>query len=204
MSEAHLGRWSALAVFLVGIAYAIALTAGFAVHGLSEPIVDPILAVMEVLTVLSALPMVVLMAAVHGFAEAGRKVFGVVALAFTVLFAGTTVAVHFVELTARRQLGTAGIVWPSAVYAVELLAWNLFLGLALLFAAPVFAGVGRERNVRRGMVVTGLLCIAGVVGPAVGNMRLQLVGVAAYAVALPVVCLMVASVFLHHRASDTA
>lgn len=204
MSEAHLGRWSALAVFLVGIAYAIALTAGFAVHGLSEPIVDPILAVMEVLTVLSALPMVVLMAAVHGFAETGRKVFGVVALAFTVLFAGTTVAVHFVELTARRQLGTAGIVWPSAVYAVELLAWNLFLGLALLFAAPVFAGVGRERNVRRGMVVTGLLCIAGVVGPAVGNMRLQLVGVVGYAVALPVVCLMLASVFLHHRASDTA
>ena len=184
----------------MGIAYALALTAGFAVHGLSEPIVDPILAVMEVLTVLSALPMVVLMAAVHSVAAAGRKIFGVVALAFTVLFAGTTIAVHFVELTARRQTGSAGIVWPSATYAVELLAWNLFLGLALLFAAPVFAGVGQERNVRRGLVVTGLLCIAGVVGPSVGNMRLQLVGVVGYAAALPVVCLLMARVFRHHHA----
>jgi hypothetical protein len=183
----------------VGIAYAIALTVGFAVHGLAEPIVDPILAVMEVLTVLSALPMVVLMAAIHSFAAADRKVFGVVALAFTILFAGATIAVHFVELTARRQLGSAGIVWPSAAYAVELLAWNLLLGLALLFAARVFAGMGRERNVRRGMHVTGLLCIAGVVGPVVGNMRLQLVGVFGYAAALPVVCLMVASVFHHHQ-----
>jgi hypothetical protein len=83
----------------VGIAYAIALTVGFAVHGLAEPIVDPILAVMEVLTVLSALPMVVLMAAIHSFAAADRKVFGVVALAFTILFAGATIAVHFVELS---------------------------------------------------------------------------------------------------------
>lgn len=204
MSVAQLGRWSALAVFLVGIAYAIALTAGFAVHGLAEPIVDPILAVMEVLTVLSAIPMVVLMASVLSITSTDRKVFGVVALAFTVLFAGTTIAVHFVELTARRQLGSAGIVWPSVTYAVELLAWNLFLGLALLFAAPAFAGGGRERNVRRGMTVTGLLCIVGVVGPAVGNMRLQLVGVFGYAVVLPVVCLMVAGVFRHHPTHVTA
>ena len=36
-----------------------------------------------------------------------------------ILVAGTTSVVHFVELTARRQLGSSGIVWPSAVYAVE-------------------------------------------------------------------------------------
>ena len=38
---------------------------GFAVHGLAEPIVDPILALMEVLTLMSAPPMAVIMAAIH-------------------------------------------------------------------------------------------------------------------------------------------
>ena len=174
MSGNRLGSRAAVAVCLIGVAYLGTLTIGFAVHGLTEPIVDPILAIMEVLTLMSALPMVVIMAAIHGYASANRKTHALIALAFTIVFAGTTSAVHFVELTALRQLGSGGIVWPSPEYALELLAWNLFLGLALLFAAPVFDGGGPERGVRRGLSITGALCVAGIVGPAVGNMRLQL------------------------------
>lgn len=195
MSSNRLGRWSAAAVCLIGVAYVVTLAAGFAAHGLAEPIVDPILAIMEVLTLMSAPLMVVVMAAIHGYASVNRKMYGLIALAFTTLFAGTTSVVHFVELTALRQLGSGGIVWPSAVYALELLAWDVFLGLALLFAAQVFDGDGLERSVRRGLLVTGLLCVAGIIGPAVGNMRLQLVGVFGYAGVLPVVCFMLTRLF---------
>jgi hypothetical protein len=199
MSGHRLGRWSGVAVFLVGLAYLVALAVGFAVHGLAEPIVDPILAIMEALTLLSAPLLVVLMAAVHDYASAERKIYGVIALAFTILCAGATSAVHFVELTARRQMGSSGIVWPSSAYAVELLAWNFFLGLALLFAAPVFDGRGPARRVRDGLLLSGVLCVAGIVGPLVGNMRLQLVGVFGYAAVLPVVCLMLARFFRDGR-----
>jgi len=171
------------------------LTIGFAVHGLSEPIVDPLLAVMEALTLVSAPLLVVLMAAVHGYASPDRKTHGLIAVAFAILVAGMTSVVHFAELTALRQLGSAGIVWPSPVYAVELLAWNLFLGLSLLFAAPVFEGGGLERGIRRGLLVSGTLCLAGIIGPLVGNMRLQLVGVLGYAGVLPVVCFMLWRLF---------
>ena len=199
MSAKRLGAWSAIAVFCIGIAYLVTLAIGFTVHGLNDPIGDPILAVMEVLTLMSALAMVVLMAAIHDQAPTNRRIHGVVALAFTVLLAGITSAVHFVELTAVRQAGSGGIVWPSRAYAVELLAWDLFLGLALLFAAAVFEGPGLERGVRRGLLVSGGLCVAGIVGPAVGNMRLQLVGVLGYAVVLPVVCYMLAKLFRSGR-----
>lgn len=199
MSGNRLGSWSAVAVFLIGVAYLVTLTIGFAVHGLTEPIVDPILAIMEVLTLMSAPSMVVTMAAIHGYASVNRKIYALIALAFTIVFAGTTSAVHFVELTALRQLGSGGIVWPSPEYALELLAWNLFLGLALLFAAPVFDGGGPERGVRRGLSISGVLCVAGIVGPAVGNMRLQLVGVLGYAGFLPVVCFMLARLFRSDR-----
>ena len=195
MSRNRLGSWSALAVFLIGVAYFVTLAIGFAVHGLTEPIVGPILAVMEVLTLLSAPLMVVVMAAIHDYASVNHKIYGSIALAFTILFVGMTSVVHFVELTALRQLGSGGIVWPSPEYAVELLAWNLFLGLALLSAAQVFDTGGPERSVRRGLLISGALCVAGIIGPSVGNMRLQLVGVLGYAVVLPVVCLMLARLF---------
>lgn len=193
MPSTRIGRWSALTVVGIGALYLVALGFGFARHGFSEPIGDPILAVMEVLTILSALALVVIMAALHDDAPPDRKLASLLALAFTVAFAGTTCVVHVVELTALRQLGTAGLAWPSALYAAELTAWDLLLGLALLAAAASFEGTGRAAPLRRALATCGLLCLAGLVGPAVGNMRLQLIGVLGYAVVLPVACWMLAS-----------
>jgi hypothetical protein len=201
MTANRLGFWSCAALVGIGVAYALALAAGFTRHGLREPIGDPVLAVMELLTLLSAPPIVVLMAAVHDCATPSRKLYGLTALAFATLCAGTTSAVHFVELTAARQMGGGGIAWPSRVYATELLAWDVFLGLALVFAAPVFDRRGPERGVRGGLLACGVLCLAGAIGPAVGNMRLQLVGVLGYAVVLPGVSVLLAKVFARGRES---
>ena len=195
MSNSMIGRWSSFAVFLIGMAYIVALIIGFATRGLPAPIVDPLLAIMEVLTLIAALLMLVMMAAIHGRTSDDRKTAGAVAFAFMLLATGTTTAVHFVELTAMRQLGSGSLVWPSPAYALELLAWDVFLGLSLVFAAFTFEDSGRECRVRRGLLVCGILCLFGVVGPVVGNMRLQLVGVFAYGGVLPVVCLLLSRLF---------
>ncbi|NBF39675.1 MAG: hypothetical protein GVY14_04610 [Spirochaetes bacterium] len=60
--------------------------------------------------------------------------------------------------------------WPSTLYAVELLAWDVYLGLALVLAAPVFTGSGRRARARRALAVTGVLCLLGGIGLIVGNM----------------------------------
>lgn len=195
MSNSVIGRWSAFAVFLVGVAYFVALAVGFTTRGLSAPIIDPLLAIMETLTLIAAPFMLVMMAAIHGRASSDHKTAGAVAFAFMVLAAGTTSAVHFVELTAMRQLGSAELVWPSPAYALELLAWDVFLGVSLVFAAFTFEDSGRERRVRRGLLACGILCLLGVAGPAVGNMRLQLVGIFGYGVVFPLVCLLLSRLF---------
>ena len=200
----RIGAWSAVAVVGIGMAYVVVLAGGMARHGLNEPIADPILAVMEVLTLLSALPIVTLTAALHERAPATLRLPGRVALAFATLFAGTTSAVHVVELTAGRQMGQSGLVWPSTAYALELLAWDVFLGLALLAGAATLGGAGRERTARHGLVACGALCLVGIVGPAVGNMRLQLVGVFGYAVLLPVAAFLLWRVFAAERTVPTA
>lgn len=194
MRTHRVGSWSAAAVALVGVAYAVVLVVGIRGAG-DAPIGDPILAIMELLTLASALPVLVLVAALHARARAERRLAGVVALAFATLFAGTTSAVHFVGLTAGRQAGGGLLAWPSTAYALELLAWDVFLGVALLAAAATVEGPGVARQARRAMVLCGALCLAGTVGPAVGDMRLQRVGVFGYAVVLPVAAWLLRRVF---------
>lgn len=195
----RLGLWSASTLCAIGVAYIVTLTVGFDSAGFDRPIVDPVLAVMEILTLVSAPLLVVLMAAVHGYASPQHKVCSSVALGFMVLMAGLTSAVHFVELTAVRQSATASLTWPSTAYALELLAWDVFLGLSLLFAAPVFRAGSLEGAVRAGLYLAGTLCLVGVLGPTTGDMRLQFIAVAGYAGVLPAVFLLLALLFRRCR-----
>jgi hypothetical protein len=195
----RLGVWSASFMCVIGAAYAVTLAVGIASAGMARPIVDPILAVMEILTLLSGPALVILMAAVHAYAPPRVKVPAVVAFAFTVVMAGLTSSVHFVELTAVRQSGSASLTWPSTAYAIELLAWDMFLGLALLFAAPVFTDGKLARAVRFGLCTAGTLCLVGILGPATGEMRLQFIAVVGYAGVLPGVCPLLAILFHRSR-----
>lgn len=178
----------------VGLLYAAVVAAAIADVG-AEPIRDPVLAVMEVLTVLAALLVVVVMAAVYERAAPHARHYASIALSFAVVMAGLTSAVHFVALSAGRQTGLTALAWPSTLYAVELLAWDLFLGLSLLFAAPVFKGPGLQNAVRWSLTVTGGLCLLGTAGPLTGDMAVQRIGMAGYGVGLPITSALMALAF---------
>jgi hypothetical protein len=147
---------------------------------------------MEMLTLLLALVFLVMMAAIHSSAALEWKTNTLVALVFAALLAGISATVHFVQLTALRQLGTAGLVWPSPMYAAELLAWDVFLGLSLLFAAPSLRGNRLRQVARTTMTACGAMCLIGVLGPATGYMGLQFLAVAGYGLVLPVLCVLLA------------
>lgn len=187
MTAQQLGARSATAVVTVGVTYAVVLAIGMVRHGLSEPIADPILAIMELLTIASALPLLSMFVALHAGAEPAGRVWATLALWCASMFALATIGVHFVELTSGRASGTQGLVWPSATYAIELVAWDLLLGLALVLAARALPDDPRSRRLRRWLGVTGVVCLVGLIGPIVGDMRLQLIGVFGYAVLLPIV-----------------
>lgn len=190
MTPTQLGVRSGAAVVLVGVAYAIVLAIGMTRYGLSEPIGDPTLALMEVLTIASALPVLSLFVALHAATETSRKLWATLALCCAAMFAFATTGVHLVELTAGRALGSHGLVWPSATYAIELFAWDFLLGLALLLAAGALPVSHGTRRLRYWLRATGGMCLAGLVGPVVGDMRLQFVGVVGYALMLPVAAWM--------------
>ncbi len=194
-STSRLGFFSSTGIFLIGIAYIAVVSFGVSKVGLSEPIADPALAVMEVLTILSALLFVVLMGVIYESVSDDSKVYGAIALIFAALMTGLTCTVHFVALTSGRQSGFTVLEWPSALYAVELLAWDVFLGLSLLFAAFVFQGQKLQAAIRWALLISGALALIGAIGPITGNMALQRIGILGYGIVLPIAAFMIAVFF---------
>ena len=200
------GIWSALGTFLLYLLYIPVLVVGFAAAGnVEDPLKDPYLAILEVLILVMAPILVLMMVAVHAYASADLKPFSMAALIHMVLVAGTTTAVHFVLLTVDRQIDASDIPgrlflfsweWPSVAYALDILAWDWFLGIAMLLTVPVFGGDGRLlASLRVTLVLGGVLSLAGVIGPALGNIDLRWIGQVGYEVVFPVVCLLIALVF---------
>jgi hypothetical protein len=204
-TERTVGRAACWAIILLSLAYVPAMLAGFLANGgFDKPIADPYLAVMEVLILLMAIPLVTLFACIHAYAPANRRTISLSAFALVTVAVGITVCVHVVLLTAGRQLhaGTSpgydlllSWTWPSVAFALDIAAWDFFLGLGLLLAATAFPGSGPPRLVRRGLVLSGVVCLFGLVGAATGNMGVRDIGIAGYAVILPVVLLVMARVF---------
>ncbi len=197
----RIGYLSSIGLFVVGVAYVLVVVFGISQAGLDDPIVDPTLAVMEALTLLSAPLVVAVMASIYETASRDRKVFGVMALVFAGVMAGLTSAVHFIALTSGRQTDFVVLEWPSTLYAVELLAWDYFLGLSLLCAALVFVGSGIRAFARWSLVAAGVLSLIGIIGPIVGDMAFQRIGILGYGVGLPIAALVLSRFFRRNEDS---
>src|SRR4029077_3638340 len=121
------------------------------------------------------------------------KVLTLTALSFAIIFAGLTSSVHFASLAVARHLDPqvdAGLIrqlsfesWPTVALCLDLLAWDLFLGLSFILAARVFSG--RPRIL---MTACGSLCLVGFLGPASGHLKIQFLAIAGYGFVLPVAC----------------
>ena len=213
-TERTVGGAACWVIFLLSLAYVPAMLAGFLANGgFDKPIADPYLAVMELLILLMAIPLVVLFACVHTYAPANRKTLTLSAFALVTVAVGITVCVHVVLLTAGRQLDAAtspgydlllSWTWPSVVFALDIASWDFFLGFGLLLAAAAFTGPGLTRLVRHGLQLSGAVCLFGLVGAATGNMGLRDIGIAGYAVILPVVLLVMARVFAATPVAETS
>ena len=214
-SARTLGIGSAATILVVGLAYAFALTLGFAnLTTADSPISDPYFSVMEVLILMLAPTMVALMAAVHAWAPDHQKVFSLTALCFTAMLATLTCSVHFLILALGRRSGLIdpavtdaflAFKWPSVVYALDVLGWDFFFALAMLFAAPAFRGGGLNRAIRFSMIISGLLALAGLIGVPSGDMMLRNIGIAGYLGAFLVVDGLLLSLFLRpHSAPPRA
>lgn len=206
-----LGKVASWAVFILSAIYLPVLILGLlSLKSPQDPIADPYFSIMELLILLIAPLMVVSMVAVYNYASSKAKAYGLISLVFMILLATITSGVHFVILAVSRQIGAAGFSWaalffsfkwPSVAYALDILAWDVFFALSMLFAAPVFKKDRLERLVRYLMIGSGVLCLAGLIGVPLANMQIENwfiyrnIGIAGYALVAPVAFLLMGMVF---------
>jgi hypothetical protein len=203
-TDRWIGMWSARVLAAFGVAYAVTMVVGFAAMGnLSKPLEDPYLAIMEVLILVMAPILVLLAVVIHACAPEGTKTYSITALGWMLLLAGFTMTVHLVQLTVVRRIDPSAIHgfqylfnwhWPSVLYGVDIVAWDIFFGLALLFAAPVFHAAGHV-VVRNGLLIAGVMSVVGVIGPAVNHIALRQIGIIGYAIVWPIVCVPLSKAF---------
>ena len=174
-ADRWIGMWSARVLFAIGVSYAVIMIIGFAAMGTtSKPLGDPYLAIMEVLILIMA-PILVLL-------TVARRI--------------DPNAIHGYQYLFTWH-------WPSMLYGVDIVAWDIFFGLALLFAAPVFHASGHVA-VRNGMLIAGALSVVGIIGPALNHIALRQIGIIGYAIIWPIVCLPLSKAFRERPIADAA
>jgi hypothetical protein len=200
-----LGIFSAAATVILLVAYAVTLVVGLAsLESPQQPIGDPMFTILEVLIILMMPAMVALMVAVHAWVPTHAKTLTLTSVVFMGLLAGMTSIVHFCILTLSRQPEFArqswlplvlSFNWPSVVYALDILAWDIFFPLSMLFAAPVFGGSRLAGWIRVLMIASGVLSLAGLSGVVSGDMQLRNIGIVGYVGVFLVVATLLAVLF---------
>jgi hypothetical protein len=201
----RLGIYSAGSIVILGLAYTATLAVGFlSLETPRQPIGDPMFSMLEMLIMVMMPPMIGLMVAVHAWAPVSAKTLSIVSIVFMGLLAGETCSVHFVILTVSRKPAFANapwlpqllsFQWPSVPYALDILGWDVFFALSMLFAAPVFGGSRLAISIRVLMTFSGAIALAGLSGVAANDMRLRNIGIVGYALVFPVVAALLAVLF---------
>ena len=210
-----LGRFAAWTVFFLMVAYAVVTVMGLlSLKSPEDPIVDPFFTLMELLIVLIVPFMLIVMIAVHAYAAPEAKAYSFTALVFMIVLTGITSTVHFVVLTVSRQIQAAGLAaaplffsftWPSVAYTTDILAWDWFFALSMLFAALVFKQNGLEGAVRILMIVSGVLSLVGLVGVLLADVGVEDwfiyrdIGIIGYSLVATVVFLLLGILFGHNQ-----
>ena len=200
-----LGIFSAAATLILLVAYALTLALGLAsLESPQQPIDDPMFTILEVL-IISIMPaMVALMVAVHAWAPMHAKTLSLTSVVFMGMLAGLTCSVHFVILTLSRQPEftaqpwlplVLSFTWPSVVYALDILGWDVFFPLSMLFAALVFQGSPLAAWIRVLMIASGVLSLAGLSGVVARDMQLRNIGIVGYVGVFLVVAALLAVLF---------
>ena len=200
-----IGSISAWAVCILLLAYIVITILGFlSLKSPEEPIGDPFFTLMELLTLLIAPLMLMTMVTVNAYARPNDSLLGHMALLSMALMTAITSCVHFVvlavggpKLAEASQLENLlfSFTWPSVVYALDILAWDWFFGLSMLFAAPIFKAGRLEKALRALMITSGVLSLLGLIGVPMENMQLRNIGIVGYTVVALAVFLLLGLVF---------
>ena len=192
-SANSLGFWSSIAMTILGLIYFVVIVFALLTGQFTTPPPDWLQLFGGLVSLLACPIMVVVMASLHAITPIEKKVFSQIALGFTLLFAIAVSINRFTQLGVVQQSIAAGKVdglnWflpygdRSVMLGLEYMGWSWFLGLGLIFAAPLFTHGKLQRWLRGLLLLYGTLALVSSIGFLI-NSLLSLLGFVAWGIIL--------------------
>jgi len=154
--------------------------------------------------ILLAPTIVILMACIHYVAPETKKVFSLISIAFSCIYAAIICTNYYIQLfVVRLNLlnnaldGIALLAMPnlhSVFFALETIGYS-FLSLATLFVIPVFSGGRLERWIQWLFIVSGAIGILGAIVAPFDQPMLIFVGLGIWSLTFPIATILVSIFF---------
>jgi hypothetical protein len=148
-----------------------------------------ILPIMEIITVWSAIVIIQFMVEIYRGSSENKKSHSLIALVLSACMATGTIINHFIYLTVLSQIFSVKDMpswlllygWPSVTKGLECVSWGFFLGMAMLFASSALEDLG-NKVITWTMRISGIMTLAGLVGPMIGNIYYYTLSTIGYSV----------------------
>lgn len=186
----QLGKVAATVVFVLICAYLLVLGVGLlSLPSVHAPIADPWLTLLELIILVLTPGLMLLAVALHACASGIGRALGLCGVIFVSQTTVITMSIHFTLLTVGGTPDIAGSAWwrtafafqwPSVVYALDILAWDVFFALGMACLAFSVGGTRAAPPLRRWLLVSGAVAFAGLVGVFTANMMTRNVGILGY------------------------
>ncbi len=197
------GIAAAWMAFIVVEVYAI--VSGLALASQGRPVESgPYLSIMALLVVVMGPFLVLSMVAVHAYASPLRKAHALAALAFMIACVAITSCINFMLLLVSSQPELFSeswravflpCKWPVPAFILDNFVWDWFFGISMLVAAQVFGGDRLRNALRAVMILSGALCLAGLIWLAVSPEQGVIIGILGWGAAGAIAFLLLAKVF---------
>jgi len=197
--QTRLGSYASFLVVALLVAYLITTILGLAdLSDKDDPIQDPYFTTMEILIILMMVPILVALDAYRTLlGSTACSWLGNLAFIFLVISTAITSSVHAAVLMANRSKALQqanpefydylfSFQWPSVVYALDILAWDWFFALSLLFFGFAVQVGLQLRRLERALQVLflggGALSLLGLIAVPMDNIQVRMIGIFGYAV----------------------
>lgn len=198
-----LGSIAAWVTFAVNEVYAVVSGLAYASQGAAVES-GPLLSIMALLVVVMGPFLVLSMIAVHAYASPNNKPYSLAALAFMIACVSVTSCINFLLLVVSSQPSLFSeswrslflpCKWPAPAFVLDNFVWDWFFGMSMLLAAPIFGGNTLKAALRLVMILSGALCLAGLLWLAVSPAQAIVVGILGWGAAGPIAFLLLAKMF---------
>ena len=191
-------RWSALSLIVVGVIYVGLIAWGIMTQDPETGFIrDSVRILMEIVTMVSAVVLLFFALSIKNWLAPDQRLLAETGVVFMKLLVSLTSIVHFVSITISSQIIAVNpllspmfsLNWPSLLLSIDILAWDVFFGLAFIFLGLSLRRIKGLALVTILMIFSGFLSLLGLIALPLNNMDIRLIGVFGYTV-MPVISCM--------------